>query len=65
MDWWPSKFPAQGITMAEENGAVVTFEESPSDIEKDMLGFDVDLQRSVRKEVAPWVRRYWLSITTV
>lgn len=51
--------------MAEENGAVVTFEESPSDIEKDMLGFDVDLQRSVRKEVAPWVRRYWLSITTV
>jgi circadian clock protein KaiC len=39
------QFLARGITTAKENGVFVTFEESPEDIRKNMLGFQWDIER--------------------
>ncbi|MFC1543215.1 circadian clock protein KaiC [Candidatus Neomarinimicrobiota bacterium] len=38
------QFLAEGITRAGENGVFVTFEESPQDIRRNMLGFNWDIQ---------------------
>jgi circadian clock protein KaiC len=39
------QFLAHGITQADENGVLVTFEEPPADIESNMRGFGWDLAR--------------------
>lgn len=38
------QFLAEGIVKAHETGVFITFEESPGDIRKNMLGFDWDIQ---------------------
>mgnify|MGYP003564593679 CR=1 FL=1 len=39
------QFLAQGIVSAKENGVFVTFEESPEDIRKNMLGFNWPIEK--------------------
>ena len=40
-----TQFLSAGITQVDENGVFITFEESPEDIRRNMLGFGWDIQR--------------------
>ncbi|MFN7954469.1 MAG: circadian clock protein KaiC [bacterium] len=48
-------FLVEGIKQSAENGVFVTFEESPEDIRKNMLGFGWDLERWVGEQKLAFV----------